>query len=36
LPQGAGPRNGSPMQGNAAPRTNSAQRVIRPVVRPRR
>jgi hypothetical protein len=36
LPQGAGPRNGSPMQGNAAPRTNSAQRVIRPGVRPRR
>jgi hypothetical protein len=35
LPQGAGPRTGSPIQGNGMPRTNSAQRIIRPA-RPRR
>jgi len=35
LPQGAGSRTGSPIQGNGTPRTNSAQRIIRPV-RPRR
>lgn len=35
LPQGAGARTGAPVQGNGTPRTNSAQRIIRPV-RPRR
>ncbi|MFY8070583.1 MAG: hypothetical protein ACOVNQ_02800, partial [Pirellula sp.] len=35
LPQGAGSRTGSPIQGNGMPRTNSAQRIIRPA-RPRR